>query len=178
MPGGRPSSPGQASGYFRLLWLCEGGAELPSSRPRPVEYMRTISHVISLPASRSCRLAPGKGRSREVGLPNPVCPGQRAASAQVPVPVCANWPHSCTPPRLRAFPSYYEAARPSGPSRINLHLPSTPATPGVSTTKPAHQQPRSPFDRPLPPPHRPPLQAHGGALARGARRDARPAAKW
>lgn len=35
------------------------------------------------------RLASG-GRNREGGLPNPVCPGQRAASVQVPVPVCAS----------------------------------------------------------------------------------------
>ena len=172
-------------GYFRLLWLVKGwggAAVLPTSSlvceyvsvqvqcVRPVMSYLVIFCPLAHPV---CRLAPGR-RSREGGLSNPVCPGQRAASVQVlSLYVCELVPllYPTTPARLSIV------ARPSSPGQINLHLPSTPATPSVSTTKVGPPASSLPL-RPAPStPSRPSLQAHGGALERGARRHARLTAK-
>lgn len=175
---GRPSSPGQPNSYFRLLWLVKGwggAAVLPASSFRCVSTGVQV-HAFDQschfpPASTSCRPAPG-GRNLAA---RSVCP---ILSARVSVPPSYKYlslyvragptlvpHHACAP--FHRSPSVQVQVR------STFTFPSTPATPSVSTTKSAHQHPRSPFDRPLPPPYRPLPQAHGGALARGARRDVR-----
>ena len=97
-----------------------------------------------LPVSQST------GTHQEAGAARLVCP---ILSARVSVPPLCKYlslyvragptlvPHQACAPFHRSPPVRSSV-------RSTFHLPSTPpATPSVSTTKSAHQRPRSPFDR-------------------------------